>query len=244
MICLSLFRIMKTWITPGGHRIIRILSGRSNVFLLTNEEKNILIDTSPKSKWKKLKKRLKQLNVNLIDYLILTHTHYDHAENSKSIIEKYNAQIIVHQNEASFLSSGENILPKGTNLITRLIIRLFAKRFLAIVNYEPCHYDYLVDSIFDLRNAGFNAYIIHTPGHTLGSMSIIIDDNVAIVGDTMFGIFKWSVFPPYADNIIQMIESWGKLLKTNCHVFIPAHGSANSRSLVQKEYNKWIKKIS
>jgi len=235
---------MRTWNTPGGYTVTRILSGRSNVFLLANGEKNILIDTSPKYKWKELEKRLKQLEVDIIDYLILTHTHYDHAENSKKIKEKYNAQVIVHKNEALCLTSGENILPNGTNAITKLIIRLFAKQFLTKFRYEPCQYDYLVDSVLDLSNFGFNAFIMHTPGHTPGSMSIIIDDNVAIVGDTMFGVFQWSVFPPYANNIIQMIESWGKLLKTNCLVFIPAHGSANSRSLVQKEYNKWIRKMS
>jgi len=235
---------MRTWNTPGGYTITRVISGRSNVFLLTNGEKNILIDTSPKYVWNKLGKRLKQLNVDLIDYLVLTHTHYDYAENSKKIKEKYRAQIIVHRNEASYLTSGENILPEGTNVITKLIIRLFGKQFLFKFRYEPCQYDYLVDSVFDLGNTGFNAYIMHAPGHTTGSMSIIIDDNVAIVGDTMFGVFKWSVFPPYANNIIQMIDSWGKLLRTNCVVFIPAHGSANSRSLVQKEYNKRIKKIS
>lgn len=235
---------MRIWITPGGYRIIRILSGRSNVFLLTNGEKNILIDTGSQFKWNKLEKRLKNLKVNLIDYLVLTHTHYDHAGNSKSIKEKYNAQIIVHRNEAALLTSGENILPNGTNPITRLIIRLFAKRFLAVTKYEPCQYNYLVDSAFNLGNFGFNAFIMHTPGHTIGSMSIIIDDNVAIVGDTMFGIFKWSVFPPYANNIIQMIESWGKLLETNCLVFLPGHGSSNSRLLVQKEYSKWILNVS
>jgi len=238
------FYIMKTWKTPGGYTVIRILSGRSNVFLLTNGEKNILIDTSPKFIWKKLVKRLKLLEVNQIDYLILTHTHYDHTENSKKIREKYSSKIIVHKDEASYLTSGENILPNGTNAITKLIIRLFAKQFMSKFRYEPCQYDYLVDSVFDLSNIGFNAYIMHTPGHTIGSMSIIIDDNIAIVGDTMFGVFKWSVFPPYANNITQMIDSWGKLLKTNCLVFIPAHGSANSRPLVQKDYNKWIKKIS
>jgi glyoxylase-like metal-dependent hydrolase (beta-lactamase superfamily II) len=235
---------MRIWNTPGGYKITRVISGRSNVFLLANDEKNILIDTSPKFVWNKLKKRLKQLNVDIIDYLILTHTHYDHAENSKRIKEKYRAQIFVHRNEAFYLTSGENILPKGTNVITKSIIRLFGKQFLSRFRYEPCQYDYLVDSVFDLGNIGFNAYIMHTPGHTTGSMSIIIDDNVAIVGDTMFGIFKWSVFPPFADNIIQMIDSWGKLLKTNCVVFIPAHGTANSRSLVQKEYDKRIKKTS
>ena len=76
---------MRTWNTPGGYTVTRILSGRSNVFLLANGEKNILIDTSPKYKWKELEKRLKQLEVDIIDYLILTHTHYDHAENSKKI---------------------------------------------------------------------------------------------------------------------------------------------------------------
>jgi len=237
------FYIMKIWKTPGGYTVIRILSGRSNVFLLTNGEKNILIDTSPKFIWKKLEKRLKLLEVNQIDYLILTHTHYDHAENSKKIKEKYGTRIIVHKDEASYLTSGENFLPNGTNAVTKLIIRLFGKQFLSKVSYEPCKYDYLVDTTFDLRDFGFNAYIMHTPGHTIGSMSIIIDDNIGIVGDAMFGVFKWSVFPPYANNIIQLIESWGKLLTTNCQVFIPSHGSANSRSLVQKEYNRWIKEI-
>jgi hydroxyacylglutathione hydrolase len=228
----------RIWQTTSGYKIIQILTGRSNVFLLTNGEKNILIDTSSKSTWNILEKRLKQLSVNGIDYLILTHTHYDHAENSSLIKEKYKAQVIVHKNEASYLTSGENIIPKGTNLITRVIVNLLAKRFLSITRYNPCKYDILVNSVFELNHIGFNAYIMHTPGHTIGSMSVIIDNEVAIVGDTMFGIFKWSVFPPYANDIKQIVNSWGSLLETKCSVFIPGHGSANDRLLVQKEYNK------
>jgi hydroxyacylglutathione hydrolase len=228
---------MKIWDTKSGYKIIQILSGRSNVFLLLNREKSILIDTSPKLMWNKLEKRLTQLNVNRIDYLILTHTHYDHAENSCRIKEKYKAHVIVHKDEASYLTTGENILPKGTNLITRIIVNLFAKRFLSIAKYEPCKYDLLVDSVFELNDIGFNAYIMHTPGHTIGSMSVIIDNEVAIVGDAMFGIVKWSIFPPYANDIKQLVKSWGSLLETECSVFIPSHGSANDRLLVQKNYN-------
>jgi hydroxyacylglutathione hydrolase len=58
-----------------------------------------------------------------------------------------------------------------------------------------------VDSKLDLKDYGFNAYIIHTPGHTIGSMTVVIDDEIAIVGDSMFGIFKWSVLPPYANDV-------------------------------------------
>jgi len=107
-----------------------------------------------------------------------------------------------------------------------------------LIRYKPCQYDVLVDDKFELDDFGFNACIIHTPGHTIGSMSVVIDDEVAIVGDTMFGIFSGSAFPPYADDIKEMLTSWGKLLETNCSVFIPGHGSANSRSLVQKDYDK------
>lgn len=79
---------------------------------------------------------------------------------------------------------------------------------------------------------------MHTPGHSIGSMSIIVDNEVAIVGDSMFGVFKWSVFPPFAEDCKQMIQSWGKLLETNCSIFIPSHGTENNRLLVQKDYKK------
>ena len=235
---------MKSWDTKSGYRIIRILSERSNVFLLTNGKQNILVDTSPKSKWAKLEKQLDKLKIDHIDYLILTHTHFDHVGNAHKIREKFNSKVIVHITEAQYLLSGDNIIPNGTNPFTRVLVKLFAKRFLQGCRYEPCSYDILVDSSFDLKEFGFNATIISTPGHSIGSMSVIVDNEIAIVGDAMFGIFPWSVFPPYASAVKQMIESWGVLLKTDCSLFLPGHGSADSRSLLQKDYDKRKLKIS
>ena len=235
---------MKIWKTKSSYKIIQLLSGRSNVFLLTNGVQNIMIDTSPKYMWNLLQKRLNRLNVNHIDYLILTHTHMDHSENSHRIKEKYNSMVIVHSNEASYLSSGINVIPGGTNVFTHFLIKYLAKYSAPKIRYTPCKYDFVVDTKSDLHSFGFNAYILHTPGHSPGSMSVIIDDEVAVVGDTMFGVFKGSVFPPYADDIDQMINSWGKLLETNCSVFLPGHGSANNRSLVQKDYFRRIKQFN
>jgi hydroxyacylglutathione hydrolase len=85
---------------------------------------------------------------------------------------------------------------------------------------------------------GFNATILHTPGHTPGSMSLIVDGEIALVGDCMFGVFKGSAFPPFALDTRQMIESWGKLLDTGCRLFLPSHGTSDSRELVERDYNK------
>ena len=234
---------MKKWKTKNGLEIIQLLSGRSNVFLLSNGNSNILIDTSVTRLWEKLQKQLSKLRIDTIDYLILTHAHFDHAANTKRIKEKYNSKVIIHCLEEKYLSLGDNILPGGTTFLTAFIINLFGKRLFHRFRYEPCNPDILVDSEYDLKELGFDSYLMHTPGHTQGSMSLIVDDEIAIVGDTLFGVFKWSVFPPYAEDKELMIKSWGKLLRTKCSKFLPSHGTENSKLLVQKDYNKRIKKL-
>lgn len=229
---------MRSWSTSSGYKIIQVLSGRSNVFLLTNNLTNILVDTSSEFMWKTLQKRLNRLGIEKIDLLILTHSHFDHAANAVKIKEKYKAQVIIHQSETKYLITGDNILPIGTNPISKFLVRVFAKQFKSFARYQPCNYDYTVDDIYDLSNFEFNAYLMHTPGHTQGSISLIIDNEVAIVGDTMFGIFWWTVFPPFASEQSQILNSWEKLLKTKCKVFIPSHGSANTRSFVEKDFNR------
>jgi hydroxyacylglutathione hydrolase len=235
---------MKKWKTKSGYEIFRIMSGRSNVFILTNGKKNILIDTSVSRLWSKLQKQLDNSGIKKIDYLILTHAHFDHAANANRIKEKFLTSVFIRKEEAGYLSNGDNILPKGTTLVTRAIKSIAGRLLLSRFKYESCKSDLLIDSDYNLNELGFKAYLLHTPGHTIGSMSLIIDDEIAIVGDTMFGIFKWSVFPPYAEDKDLMIKSWGKLLETKCSEFLPSHGTANSRLLVQRDYNKRIKKIT
>jgi hydroxyacylglutathione hydrolase len=35
-----------------------------------------------------------------------------------------------------------------------------------------------------------------------------------------------------------MIESWDKLLNTNCNLFLPGHGKEISRKLLKNQYEK------
>lgn len=228
---------MKSRITKSGHKVIRILAGRSNVFLLTNGEKNVLIDTSPATRWRKLRNRLKENGIDHLEYLILTHSHYDHAGNASGIKNKYNSSIIIQREEANNLKTGIICIPGGTNQLTRFIVKNLAPWFTKGLKCTPCNPDILFDTHLDLRDFGFNAMVIHTPGHSPGSACIIVDDELALAGDTIFGVFRWSTLPPYADNITQLINSWRLLLETNCQIFLPSHGWAKTRGQLQKEFN-------
>jgi glyoxylase-like metal-dependent hydrolase (beta-lactamase superfamily II) len=229
---------MKQWSTRSGYKIIRVLAGRSNVFLLTNGQSNILVDTSPGFMWNLLQNRLAILKIEKIDLLILTHSHFDHAANAARLRDKYQALVLIHRSESKYLNSGDNILPSGTNRFSRFLVRTMAERFRSVARYQPCNADLIFYEVYDLADYGFNAYLMHTPGHTEGSCSLIVDNEFAITGDTMFGVFPGSIFPPFANDVSQLLKSWEMLLATGCKLFLPSHGSENKRSLVEKDYNK------
>jgi len=113
---------MTTWKTSNNLKIIQVISGRSKVFLLTNEKHNILIDTGHKSKRSKLERALTNLKVKYIDYLVLTHSHFDHAGNAEYVKEKFNAKVIIHASEYEYLKTGNSPLPKGSIFPTKFII--------------------------------------------------------------------------------------------------------------------------
>lgn len=234
---------MKSSVTKNGHHLFQVLSGRSNVFIVSNGQEFLLIDTGRKNERSILFDRIDQFRAEgLVPAgLILTHAHFDHVENAAAIKSRYEIPVFIQQEEAEYLGQGKNPPIQGTFFFARFLtdsLYAFERKRRPVNTYEPTACDYRVTDLLDLHFLGFNAYLLHTPGHTSGSMSVIIDEEIAVVGDAMFGIFKDSVFPPFAVDPDLLVKSWGKLLDTGCSVFLPAHGTARSRWLLEKQYNK------
>ena len=236
---------MKSWTTAGGCRITQVLNRRCNVFLLSYDNRNLLVDTGRKHERPLLFRRLAASGITGLDALILTHTHFDHAENAARIREKYHTKVIVHQSEAGLLKGGQTQVPRGTILPTKILLSLAPKeRINRMFSYEPCEPDILVEDRLDLNDVGLSVYLLHTPGHSPGMMSLIVDNEIALVGDAMIGVYPGSIFTPFADDVEKLISSWGMLLETNCRLFLPAHGTPNNRKLVEKCYSIWRTKLN
>lgn len=231
---------MKTWKTASGYSITRVLSGRSNVSLLTNGSSAMLIDSGVGFMWRLLHRRLLKLGIQHIDYLVLTHSHFDHVNNAKNIVAHFGAEVIIHEAEADYLAEGKMVMISSSNAFLRQMIEIVSGMSFMNIACRPCQPGLTFSERLDLNRFGFNAYIMHTPGHSPGSASVIVDDEIALVGDAMFGVLHWSVYPPFLQDERQLAGSWRKLLDTGCRLFLPSHGSGNSRQLLLKNYQRRI----
>lgn len=229
---------MKTWQTSGGIKIYSLLDSFTNIYLVKYGKNNCLVDTARKYRYKTAKKRLEEiLGEEKLQYIFLTHTHYDHAENAYRFKEDFQSKIITDEREKDFLEKGMSPLPKGTNLAAKLVVFL-GRNITNITSYDAANVDVTIDDIYEIKTSSDAVRILRTPGHSIGSVSLILDNEIAIVGDTLFGISKRSIFPPFADNTSELLNSWEKLLKTECRLFLPGHGGEILRERFEGEREK------
>ena len=233
---------MKTFVTSTGCIIQRIFFGGFNVFLIKQNDRTILVDTGVRSAWKKLQKRLDK--AGRPEMVILTHTHFDHTGNAGNIFKHYSPVFIVQERERRFLEEGYSPIPHGTRPWTKFVYKLGEHKFPYWFRVEGVPDTLAFGERYDLSGSGISGSCLHTPGHSSGSVSVVLDNEFALVGDTLTGFIPGSAFPPWADDPVELIRSWKKLLDTGCHTFLPGHGFTLKRNRLLREFERRNRKIN
>jgi len=222
------------------YAIVSLPLGSSHGYLITWENRAVLVDAGQRKQPKSLTAVLKKKNLSYGDltHIVLTHSHYDHVGGLADLKQKCDAKVVAHKEEAVCLRSGYTPFPKGTSFFSKLISNLGASLLQKTAHYEPVEPDVIVKDRYELAKDGPHVYIMHTPGHTAGSVSVIVDDTHAFVGDTMFNIFPHTVFPPFANDVHTLMTSWRKLIETGCTHFYPGHGRPFTVEKLLKNYDR------
>jgi len=96
----------------------------SNVYFL-DLEKKIIIDTSSESNKEELLNHLKELNIKEIDFVLLTHGHYDHVENTdvflKNNVKVYASEEDIKTFELKNIEPIKNISKELKNLGIKIL---------------------------------------------------------------------------------------------------------------------------
>lgn len=223
--------------------------GMVNVYLLKGEKGYILVDTGLKNSHKKIIKALGKLGIkpSEIVLIILTHGHDDHTGSVKALVDLSGAKVLMHNVEYQLMLSGDD----GIVGITR-----FGKAMMSITrsmskNQDekdkdvklPFTPDILQDEeTYDLKDFGINGKkTVHTPGHTMGSLSVLLDDGNVMVGDSMMAMMPWSKpGKPFVGCDMSLTKlSMEKLLSMGCKTFHLSHGRKYDCSIIEIELEKF-----
>jgi len=207
-------------------KIIPIQTGMSHVFLVKHEGRAFLVDTGKSGYGDKISRAIKSRGVEpeKLKFIFITHAHYDHAGNAAFLAKRIGAPVIIHQSEARYLQQGSKPLPAGTNPFFKLLVSAGKRMGSKFSGFESVSPTVTFTEHLSLKPMfGIDAQIIHTPGHTLGSSSLLIGKNL-LVGDTAFNIWINMIYPLFADNEPQLHQTWRRLLKMDVDMIYPAHG--------------------
>jgi len=209
-------------------RIHTIHMGFDQAYLVVDEGV-ILIDGGAPGKIAALEKELARVDVAPTDIrlIVITHGHWDHIGSARAIRELTGAEIAMHGSDAYLLEEGIVRLSPGISPWGRLFVKAH-QLFLPFIKIEPCDVDIRIgDEGMDLGEYGIPGKVVHTPGHSHGSLSVLLGTGQAFVGDLAMNRLPLRAspgLPIFAVDEKQVRDSWQKLIAAGATEFWPAHG--------------------
>ena len=164
-----------------------------------------------------LMQALRKLEIEHLDYILLTHGHYDHILGVHALKENFGGKLVIHADEAAFLADPNLSLAHG---------------FFTHQHTEDTA-DVLVNDGDKLPFGSGAIEVLHTPGHTRGSVCYRMDDFL-FCGDTIFRESIGRTDLPTGD-IMKLHASVRRIaaLKGDLKLF-PGHGEATTLSHERK----------
>lgn len=215
--------------------IRQIRVGISNVFVVKTNP-IMLIDSGGKEDLEPLLAGLKSEGVSMaqVKTIILTHGHADHAGLAAELKRRSGALLVAGAADTPMTLAGHNDDIKPTSFMAQLL-----KRFAIDPSYEAFEADLKVDAPIDLQRFGLKGKLLQMPGHTPGSLVLVLEDGRAFVGDMMLGgwmagaVFAHSAGEHYfQDDLARNHANIAELLKLPIHTFYLGHGGPVTRASV------------
>lgn len=177
----------------------------TNYYMIDCQGGKLLVDCGWPGTLPKLMAELKRKGIPMeeVKYLLVTHLHPDHAGLTQEL-KNLGIKLLLLESQIDFITPLAEFF-KGKN-----------DPFVKITQNDN-HVLKFEDSRKFLASIGINGEIISTPGHSDDSVTLILDEGFAFIGD----------LPPRfiiseADHVKQ--ESWDKIYQHRITRIFPAHG--------------------
>ena len=179
-----------------GIHLIEGIGLSSNVYVIGSREPT-LVDTGVGDEVNSLVRSLSEMGLepSQVSQVVLTHSHFDHVGGLRELLEEAEPVILVHVDELPMLRWEYSSRAKAVH-----------------------DGDVVETELGELT-------VIHTPGHTAGSICLLDGGREALYsGDTVFadGFFGRCDMP--TGSLRMLVESLGRLSELRVEALLPGHG--------------------
>lgn len=186
----------------------------SNAFLVLGE-RPVLVDAGSPREEGRILRQLAAWGVAPRDValIVLTHAHADHAGAAAALRRATGAPIALHPDEAQTARDGRMPRLRPVRARHHLLWPLVNRPF------EPFEADLTLGAAQRLDAHGLAASVLETPGHSPGSVSLLLDGGGALAGDLLIGGYAGGLVAPsrprlpyFADDLPTLLRSAARLV--------------------------------
>ena len=202
-------------------------------------DRAVLVDTGCAGEEERILRGMRRFNLDpqRVALLLHTHGHTDHAGSTRALQSRLRVPAAVHSADAPKMRAGDS-RPLVPLRLSGRILSLFLNPLFPAV--EP---DLLIEEGYSLTEFGLPATVLHTPGHTPGSISILFEDGRAIAGDLMMGGSLGGALHPsepgyhyFAEDLTELRRSIRKLLDRGAKTIYLGHGGPLEAGRVRERF--------
>lgn len=210
-------------------RVYPIRAGDITSYLV-KDRGAVLVDAGKQGCGEALRRGLDAAGVAPSDLTLvfLTHGHHDHIGALGELRAMSRVPIAINHREAPWVEQGLKPLPRPITAWGTLVMALVRASIIPGLTLGGVPVDIaLGDEEFSLEPFGVDGALIFTPGHTAGSMTLVLRSGEAFVGDLAMNGLPLTLRPgkpPFADDPGRLPASWRAVLRAGAKVVYPAHG--------------------
>ncbi|KAA3609779.1 MAG: MBL fold metallo-hydrolase [Calditrichaeota bacterium] len=204
-----------------------------SAWVYQGHKRTLLIDPGPASTIPILKEALRELQVNWLDYILLTHIHIDHAGGTGLLMSQYpEARVACHPKGISHMINPDKLWQGSLKVLGKI-----AETYGSIAPVR----ENLISYPDKIEKGSLEVNIFETPGHASHHLSYLVDGilflgEAAGVNITLENDFYLRIATPPKFNYEVYKESLFKASKLDCDRI--CFGHYDMREDVQNVFNK------
>lgn len=211
----------------GEPKVLRVPLRLANSYLVI-DKKTIIVDTGDPGFTPGIIQALRKNNISRSDVsmILITHGHIDHYGSVFKLRKYIDAPIAIQRIDEQYMATGVQAPLYPMNKVTRLI-KFVGKDMQVKKRYGLKAADIVFDEELELSGFGVDGIVTATPGHTLGSASLVTNQGEAITGDLVLRKYFLRGIPvrsPFMHDGEKLNLSIKKLIDMGVKTLHPGHG--------------------